>query len=182
MSHYRRSHTTGATYFFTLTSYRRRQVLTEPSVRSALRDAIHVVRERLPFVIHAWVLLPDHLHCIWELPENNAAFGLRWCLIKQRVSRALHGEGAMVLERSSSQIKRREIGFWQRRFWEHQIQDDCDFSRHMDYIHWNPVKHGYVSRVREWPYSTFHRYVRAGFYPEDWGDRNNPACGGNFGE
>jgi putative transposase len=182
MSHYRRSQATGATFFFTLTSYRRRQVLTEPSIRKALREAIHVVRERLPFVVHAWVLLPDHLHCIWELPEDDAAFGLRWSLIKQRVSKACLGAHAMAAERSASQIKRRETGFWQRRFWEHQIHDDCDFTRHMDYIHWNPVKHGYATQAKDWPYSTFHRYVRTGVYPADWGGRNAPVSGVDFGE
>ncbi|MEO6024852.1 MAG: transposase [Burkholderiales bacterium] len=168
MSRYRRSLTGGATYFFTVNTYQRQTILTHPDVRSALRDAIQYVRETMPFFVDAWVLLPDHLHTIWTLPEGDAAYGKRWGMIKAHVS----GKCAHVVEaktpRNESRIKRREGILWQRRFWEHQIRDDLDYQRHVDYIHFNPVKHGLVTRVADWPHSTFHRYVKHGVYREDW--------------
>ena len=138
-------------------------------VRVAMRDAIEQVREKLPFTIDAWVLLPDHLHAIWTLPPDDAAFGKRWGMIKAHVSRTC----AYLIEtqepRSASRIKRREIDFWQRRFWEHQIRDEIDFERCVDYTHYNPVKHNLVTSAKDWPYSTFHRFVRRGVYSENWG-------------
>jgi putative transposase len=122
----------------------------------------------MPFAIEARVLLPDHLHAIWTLPEDDAAYGKRWGIIKTHVSqRCAHlVEGSAV--RSLSRIKRREADFWQRRFWEYQLRDERDYERHIDYIHYNPVKHGLVKHVIEWPYSTFHRHVRRGVYPRNW--------------
>jgi putative transposase len=121
-----------------------------------------------PFVIEGWVLLPDHLHCIWTLPEGDADFSTRWSLIKRSVS---HFAAEMALDpvlRKASARKRRESTIWQRRFWEHLIRDEADMERHLDYIHFNPVRHGYVARAADWPYSTIHRYVREGVYPVDW--------------
>jgi len=181
MSYYRRSHIAGATYFFTLTTYQRLALLTEERVRTAVREAIGEVRISLPFEIDAWVLLPDHLHAIWTLPEHDPDYGKRWGLIKSIVSRQC---GDLIPEPSSRsflRIRRREIDFWQRRFWEHQIRDEGDFERHADYIHYNPVKHGLAAYVSQWPYSTYHRYVADGTYPADWA--GNPAVGiGRGGE
>jgi putative transposase len=121
-----------------------------------------------PFVVEGWVLLPDHLHCIWTLPEGDADFSTRWSLIKRSVSRFA---AEMALDpglRKASARKRRESTVWQRRFWEHLIRDEADMERHLDYIHFNPVRHGYVARAVDWPYSTIHRYVREGVYPVDW--------------
>lgn len=132
----------------------------------ALRDAIRAVRAIRPFTIDAWVLLPDHLHCIWTMPEDDADFSQRWSQIKHRVSYAC-GE-AYAMRPSVSGLKRGEATIWQRRFWEHRIRDDRDMERHMDYIHFNPVKHGHVQQAIAWPYSTLRRYVDAGWYPEDW--------------
>lgn len=168
MSRYRRSLAGGATFFFTVNTYRRTRLLTYPNVRAALRDAIERTRSTLPFTIDAWVLLPDHLHAIWTLPEGDAAYGKRWGIIKAQVSRACMHLIENGTQRRLSRIKRRELDFWQRRFWEHQIRDDRDFERHVDYIHYNPVKHGLVNQVVDWPYSTFHRYVIRGIYPRDW--------------
>lgn len=137
-------------------------------VRDALREAIRQTRLTAPFDIDAWVLLPDHLHCIWTLPQGDANFSMRWSMIKRYVSRQC-GDAFGVKEISSSRARRHESGLWQRRFWEHQIRDDGDFARHVDYIHWNPVKHGLAARAADWPYSTFHRFVRDGAYPSDWG-------------
>lgn len=180
MSRYRRSTAQGATFFFTLNTFRRQPLLPHDPVRAALREALKDVGSRLPFKIHAWVLLPDHLHCIWELPPGDAAFGLRWGQIKSHVTRACGNGLADLPGLSASRKKRHEGALWQRRFWEHQIRDEADFARHADYIHWNPVKHGHACRAGEWPYSTFHRYVRMGVYARDWG--GIPDASGDFGE
>ncbi len=169
MPEYRRARAEGGTYFFTVAAYERRPILTHDAVRQALREGIELARTTHPFKIEAWVLLPDHLHCMWTLPENDADFSARWGITKRYVSR--HCRTAIGLEKrlSASRLSRKETGIWQRRFWEHQIRDETDFSRHVDYIHWNPVKHGYVKRVADWPHSTFHRFVEKGIYPADWG-------------
>ncbi|PKM43316.1 MAG: transposase [Gammaproteobacteria bacterium HGW-Gammaproteobacteria-1] len=178
MPNYRRSHAPGAIYFFTLATLGRKPILMEDPVRVALRHAIQQVRVLFPFVIDGWVLLPDHMHCLWCLPEGDADFGKRWGMIKRLVTRELGCRGDLV---SLSRRTRHEGSLWQRRFWEHQIRDEADYSRHLDYLHWNPVKHGYVQRVVDWPYSSFHRYVREGVLPVAWGGGNAPATGA-FGE
>ena len=169
MSHYRRSLTGGATFFFTVNTYQRQAILTLPDVRTALREAINHVRETMPFSVDAWVLLPDHLHTIWTLPANDAAYGKRWGIIKAHVSRCCAHMVEGTTPRNQSRAKRRERNLWQRRFWEHQIRDDLDYQRHVDYIHYNPVKHGLVKQAVDWPYSTFHQHVSHGVYDEDWG-------------
>jgi len=130
----------------------------------ALRKAWREVRRELPFKTEAVVVLPDHLHCIWTLPPEDADFSSRWRKIKAAFSRQLPKSE----RRSASRLQKGERGIWQRRFWEHALRDETDWQRHVDYIHYNPVKHGHVKQVAGWPYSTFHRYVRLGFYPRDW--------------
>jgi putative transposase len=173
MANYRRACIKGGTYFFTVVTYRRQKLFNNPECRIILRDAIKHVRQQHPFQIDAWALLPEHLHCIWTLPEGDADFSKRWGLIKAGFSKQakpfLHRENWM----NASKISHRETTIWQRRFWEHQIRDEEDFSRHVDYIHWNPVKHGHAAQAKDWPYSTFHRYVRDGVYPENWGISND---------
>lgn len=179
MPEYRRASIPGATYFFTVVTHRRQPLLTDARCRTALRDAINRVRSEMPFDIAAWVLMPDHLHTVWQLPSGDKDFSLRWSLIKQHVTR----DCAMWLPQqniSCSREKRGEGGLWQRRFWEHLIRDENDFSRHLDYIHYNPVKHGYVANAGDWSYSTFHRYVKRGVYPADWGGVADEL--GRFGE
>jgi putative transposase len=178
MSNYRRARAPGAVYFFTLVTLGRKPILTEELSRAALRRAIQQVRTLWPFDIDGWVLLPDHMHCLWHLPEGDADFGKRWGMIKRRVTRDL---GFRSEPASLSRRTRHEGTLWQRRFWEHQIRDEADYSRHLDYLHWNPVKHGHVQRVIDWPYSSFHRYVREGVLPMDWGGGSAPATGA-FGE
>ena len=168
MPNYRRANVAGGTYFFTVNTLRRLPVLTEPPVREALREAIRQTRMTAPFDIDAWVLLPDHLHCIWTLPQGDADFSMRWSKIKRYVSQQC-GETFGIGNVSASRTKRHESGLWQRRFWEHQIRDEADFALHADYIHWNPVKHGLAARAVDWPYSTFHRFVCDGVYASDWG-------------
>ena len=177
MSNYRRARDAGACYFFTLVSNQRHSVLTDAPLRAALRSAIERVRLHHPFVIEGWVLLPDHLHCVWRMPQGDADFSLRWSMIKRFTSQAFPVVGSICLSRSL----RRESGLWQRRFWEHRIRDENDYERHMDYLHFNPVKHGLVSRVGDWPWSSFHRLVSEGVYPLDWsGDAL--ADDGEYGE
>lgn len=182
MSRYRRSSTSGATYFFTLTTYHRQKILCDTTIRNALRTAVIYTRNKYPFIINAWVLLPDHLHCIWTLPTGDADFSKRWAIIKRKVSiecRHIHKNQKWI---TPSKVKHRESTIWQRRFWEHQIRDESDYRQHFDYIHWNPVKHGYVQRLSEWPYSTFHQYVRKGVYPKDWGGVVEKVDETGFGE
>lgn len=182
MSTYRRPKITGGTYFFTVVTYRRQRFLCDDPVRTALRDAIAETRTVCPFVINGWVLLPDHLHCIWSLPPDDADFGKRWAMIKRFVTKrccpALAGDAWL----SASKLRRNESAIWQRRFWEHLIRDETDYMRHMDYLHYNRVKHGLANAVKNWPYSTFHRYVNEGVYPDDWGGVHDVRTDENFGE
>lgn len=170
MARYRRA-LDGTTYFFTLVAYRRRPILCDEPIRIALRNAFAHVRTRLPFRIEALVLLPDHLHCIWTLPDDDANFALRWSQIKHHVSfacRETHGDFTVT----NAQRRPREAPIWQRKYWEHRIRNERDMEKHVDYILYNPVKHGYVARASEWPYSSFGQYVRRGIYPADWGGTN----------
>ncbi len=174
MTNYRRSDITGASYFFTANLADRSQSLLTENI-ALLRNAFEYTRDRHSFAVDAIVILPDHLHTIWTLPEGDSDFALRWRLIKTVFSRGFaHGE-----RRSDSRQRKGERGIWRRRYWEHLIRDEADFSRHVDYIHINPVKHGLVPRVVDWPHSSFHRFVRAGILPMDWaGDAGmNLECG-----
>ena len=164
MPDYRRYRLPGGTYFFTVNLLQRYP--NDLLVRhiDILRSEVRVVREKRPFVIDAWVVLPDHLHCVWTLPPGDDDFTNRWRLIKQGFSKAL----PITERRSAVRMARGERGIWQRRFWEHAIRNETDYAAHIDYCHINPFKHGYVQRVADWPYSTFHRYVERGIYPLDW--------------
>src|SRR5215467_8719342 len=176
MTNYQRNFVPGGSYFFTVNlADRQLRLLTEHI--DLLRVAFRYTQARHSFDVAAAVILPDHLHAIWTLPEGEADYALRWRLIKSAFSRALpNGEPI-----SASRGCKAERGIWQRRYWEHTVRDEDDFARHVDYIHFNPVKHGHVGRVQDWPYSTFHRMVRAGVYPQDWaGDSRNDN--GSFGE
>lgn len=163
MTSYRRNFLPGGSYFFTVNLADRRSHMLTKNIEN-LRAAFRYARCQHPFTIEAIVVLPDHLHAIWTLPPGDADFALRWRLIKSAFSRAIP-EGERI---SASRIKKRERGIWQRRYWEHTLRDEKDFERHADYVHFNPVKHGHVSRVADWPYSSFRRFVRLGVYPEDW--------------
>lgn len=175
MSHYRRANIAGATYFFTVVAYRRHPILCDPLMRAALRHAIQTIRARHPFTVDAWVLLPDHLHCLWSLPPEDADFAKRWKLIKQSVSRACAAVYHRADWMTASKIKHRESTLWQRRYWEYCIRSEVDFSPHIDYLYINPLKHGYVARVCDWPYSTFHRDVSRGIYSLDWAGTGEAA-------
>ncbi len=164
MPEYRRNFVPGGTYFFTVNLLERHD--NDLLVRHIdfLREAVRVTRQAHPFHIAAWVVLPDHMHCIWMLPPGDADYVTRWRLIKMRFSRAIPGTEPL----SASRLKRGERGIWQRRYWEHTVRDEQDYAAHVDYIHINPLKHGLVLRVADWPYSSFHRMVADGVYPENW--------------
>lgn len=164
MPNYRRFRVPGGTYFFTVNLLNRRSDLLVSNI-DALRAAVREMRADRPFDIDAWVVLPEHIHCVITLPPEDFDFSNRFKSMKMRFSGAIPA----MESRSPVRAKRGERGIWQRRFWEHVIRDNNDYARHLDYVHYNPVKHGYVKRVRDWPYSTFHRWVAAGLYPLNWG-------------
>ncbi|MCW8906602.1 MAG: transposase [Sedimenticola sp.] len=182
MSWYRRATTAGATYFFTIVTYRRQPILCEPLFRRELRREIETVRVKRPFVIDAWVLLPDHLHCVWTLPPGDSDYSARWAMIKRHVSLACAAQYKRPEWIAGSRRRHRESTIWQRRFWEHRIRDPQDLARHVDYVHLNPVKHGLVERVVDWTWSTFHSYRRRGDYPEEWCAGGVSVEKGEYGE
>ena len=174
MPEYRRLRIPGGCYFFTVALANRRSSLLVERI-DPLRRAIVRTRQSLPFEIDAFVVLPEHLHAIWTLPDGDDDFSARWRLIKMLFSNSVAG-GEPI---SASRKSQGERGIWQRRFWEHAIRDDRDYAAHFDYVHFNPVKHGLVSHVADWPYSTFHRCVTRGLYPADW---SQDLKDGAFGE
>ena len=163
MPNYTRPQNPGSSWFFTVNLLDRQSGLLVTNI-AELRDVLKKVKQRHPFQIDAITILPDHLHTIWTLPEDDSDFSTRWGLIKSHFSRQI----PKTDKPSASRQKRGERGIWQRRFWEHAIRDEQDFQRHIDYCYINPVKHGYVGRVVDWPHSSFHRDVKAGIYPKDW--------------
>jgi len=168
MSDYRRAFQPGGTFFFTVVSYRRRPFLTEARSRQALRQAFEHTRVRFPFRQEAVVLLPDHLHCLWTLPEGDADFSVRWKVIKFRFDRLYLGSVGSEATVGDSGRRRRERGLWQRRFWEHTVRNAREFEILCNYIHYNPVKHGYATCPHAWPFSTFGKCVAMRRYPADW--------------
>ncbi len=170
---YRRLTIEGASYFFTLVTHQRRQLFGNPGVVRMLDDAIESIRNRHPFEIEAQVVLPDHLHAIWKLPHQDANYATRWRLIKEAFTRAYVAKiGAP--DRTDVDRARGERNVWQRRFWEHLIRDDRDFAAHLDYIHLNPVHHGLTSSPRDWPHSTFRKWIERGVYEPTWGSDERP--------
>jgi len=175
MPNYRRAFIPGGTWFFTVNLWDRRSRLLVDRI-DAFRDATQRTLSRYPFHIDAFVVLPDHIHAVWTLPPDDTDFSLRWRLIKQHFARSIP-KGERL---SNVRQARGERGIWQRRFWEHLIRDDDDYRRHVEYCYINPVKHRLTSRVCDWPFSSFHRDVEAGIFPEDWAGNSSPA--GEFGE
>jgi putative transposase len=169
MSWYRRYREPGGIYFFTAVTYNRLPILVSDTARPLLRRALQETQEERPFEILAIVLLPDHLHTLWRLPPNDNAYSTRWRLVKSRFTRALLESGYVEPVSSSSRKARQEHTIWQRRGWEHLVRDERDWKNHLDYVHFNPVKHGLVATPRDWAYSTFGKYVSLGEYDEQWG-------------
>jgi putative transposase len=173
MPQYRRVKIEGNAFFFTVVLADRSSTLLVDEI-DRLRDAYRTVQERRPFETLAICILPDHLHAIWVLPDTD--FSTRWNLIKSGFSRGLGSR-----PRSASKVRKREKGIWQRRYWEHAIRDDADLDVHINYIHFNPVRHRHVARVVDWPHSSFHRYVERGLLVADWGG-DMREIQGTFGE
>ncbi len=159
----------GLTYFFTLVTYKRQPILCLEESRIALREIIEEVRLFKPFNINAWVLMPEHMHCIWTLDEEDTDYSKRWGLIKARFTKRVGKKLVGNAHPTRSRQRQREKNVWQRRFWEHKIRDARDYEVHCNYIHYNPVKHRLVKSPKDWVYSNFHRYVKEGFYSEEWG-------------
>ncbi len=177
MPNYRRNRVPGGTYFFTVNLLDRKSALLTEYI-AELRESVRAVQQRQPFHIDAWVILPEHMHPIWTLPPGDAEYSNRWRAIKKTFSKAI----PKIEHISQARIKRNERGIWQRRFWEHTLYDDADYAAHMDYIHFNPVKHGWVSTVGAWPYSSFHRLVEKGVYSANWSGSNSVDFDVGMGE
>jgi putative transposase len=168
MPDYRRWFREGGTYFFTVVTYNRRNIFSNELARSFLHRAIAEVMAFRPFEMQGIVLLPNHCHCIWKMPDDDENFSVRWQMIKRRFTKSWLNRRGDDVPVSVSRTKRGERGVWQRRFWEHLIVDQQDLARHMDYIHYNPVKHRYTRCPHQWEHSSFHRWVREGVYEMDW--------------
>jgi len=158
MSDYKRMRIPGVSYFFTLVTHNRNPVFTSPEHIVLLRESIQYVMTKRPFNIQAAVVLPDHIHCIWEMHDEDD-YSMRWQMIKTQFSRTLRNK--------NPEWKQKAI--WQPRFWEHAIRDKNDLHCHMDYIHYNPVKHGLVSSPSDWEYSSIHKHIELGLYDKNWG-------------
>jgi putative transposase len=174
MPDYRRWYVPGGTYFFTVVTHERRPLFSDETARRFLRKSIKTIQQSRPFTLFAICLLPDHLHCVWTLPEGDANYSTRWRRIKEEFTTPWIARGGPEGFRSASRRSKEERGVWQRRFWEHTVADDEDLKRCVDYIHWNPRKHRLVANVKDWPWSSFHRFVSAGEYAADWG-RDDPT-------
>jgi putative transposase len=184
MSDYRRVFVHGGTFFFTIVTYNRQPILTSDLSRHILRRVWKIVQHKHPFTCDAICLLPEHLHCLWTLPQNDMNYSIRWSAIKALFSKSYLQEGSKKEKRNLSRQRKGEAAVWQRRYWEHCIRDDRDFKKHFDYIHYNPVKHNFVTNVCEWKWSSFHTYKAKGYYPEGWGKNDiGPLFNnGEFGE
>ncbi|MEE9295065.1 MAG: transposase [Phycisphaerae bacterium] len=168
MPEYRRAFVPGGTFFFTVVSERRFPLFGSAPARSFLREAFAATSARWPFAIDAIVVLPDHLHTIWTLPDNDHDFSTRWSFLKRTFTKAWIKQGGCEQALSASRVRNRRRGVWQRRFWEHAIRNETDFARHCDYIHYNPVKHGVASCPHSWAFSSFRQFVADRIYDEDW--------------
>ena len=183
MPEYRRANIPGGTFFITIDTYDRHPLLLMPKARDFLHAAWEDVAGRFPFTTDAVCLLPDHIHLLMTLPEDDSDFSMRIREIKRLFTKAYLAEFGIGPTRGRSHQDKNEAAIWQRRFYEHTIRDDQDMNAHMDYIHFNPVKHGLVSQVKNWQWSSFHQYVRSGFYSIDWGEGVNIDTDGRcYGE
>ena len=168
MPDYRQPFFPGGAFFFTLVTQGRRNLFADDTTRRLLRDAIYLEQYEYPFELTAIVLLPEHLHCIWQLPEGDSDFSKRWSRIKRRFTKLWLGAGGGESAVSQTRRRHRECGVWQKRFWDHRIRNEDDMIRHVNYIHYNPVKHGLARCPHAWPYSSFHRWVAGGYYRRAW--------------
>ena len=183
MPEYRRVYIEGGTYFITLVTYHRQPIFLDSKARIILRNAWKNVTQRFPFKTDAVCLLPDHFHFIITLPDDDYNYSMRIREIKRIFTRFYLSEKPNQMKRNRSRIHKHEATIWQRRFWEHTILDEDDFNHHIDYIHYNPVKHGLVKKVIDWPWSSFHHYVKLGYYDKNWGGSySNPINPNKYGD
>ncbi|MGB8990508.1 MAG: transposase [Desulfobaccales bacterium] len=182
MSTYLRSRRPGGTFFFTAVTFQRRRLFKDHENFEILSNIISEVQKDYPFTLDAWVFMPDHLHCLWTLPPDEADYSKRWGLIKAKFTKAISQESGRSALLTGSKIRHRESTIWQRRFWEHQIKDERDLQVHLDYIHFNPVKHGLVKSPGEWQNSSFHEFVSRNLYPINWGENIELKFDQDFGE
>ena len=159
MPNYVRTYLPGGSFFFTVVTHQRKRVFVNDATVDHLRNVVRDVRLQLPFTVDAWVVLPNHIHAVWTLPEGDADFSRRWGVVKATYTKRMNAAGLMDSG----------VPVWQQRFWEHRIRDDKDFAANIDYVYINPVEHGLVSRASDWPWSSFHRDVQRGLYPANWG-------------
>jgi putative transposase len=176
MVNYRRVKVASGSYFFTITLQNRQSSYLIDNV-DFLREVFKEVKSQYPIYIRAIVILPEHLHTIWTLPPKDTNYSTRWQLLKSLFTRKLVKNGVNLIKNAKG-----EYNLWQRRYWEHAIRDETDMQRHIDYIHYNPVKHGMVNNVKDWPYSSFHRYVEMGVLEPDWGANFNEGVWQGYGE
>jgi len=169
LADYRRCYVPGGSFFFTVVTERRAGILANDQARDCLREAIRHCRQYLPFRVDALVMLPDHVHAIWTMPQDDGDYSKRWGIIKKRFTQNWLASGGSEQPVTESQLRYRRRGIWQRRFWEHALRDERDYQNHFDYLHFNPVKHGLVNNVSDWPYSSFHHWVKQGVYAMHWG-------------
>jgi len=155
-------------YFLTIVTHERRPLFAEPTARRLLREAHAFVRKDRPFESRAIVLMPDHLHVIWRLPDGDCDYPTRIAILKKRFTEGFLAAGGKEGKTTPSRAKHRVRGVWEKRYYEHTIRNFWDYQRHFDYIHLNPVKHGYVARPGDWPWSTFAKYVKEGVYEATW--------------
>jgi len=183
MSEFRRVKIKGGTYFFTIVTFQRQKLFQLPVARDLFLDSVEHIRNFHLFKVLAFCILPDHIHFIWQLSQDDENYSSHISQIKRRFSRNYTKIFGIPIPKNESQIKRREVAIWQRRFWEHLIRDEDDLYQHIDYIHYNPVKHGLVDCVGDWECSSFHDYVREGIYDVMWGESNKlDEKSNNFGE
>jgi putative transposase len=182
MPEYRRIRTKGATYFFTVVTHERQPILCLPESLKAMQTVFADVARRFPFGMDAWVVLPDHIHVIWTLPEADSNYSTRWAMIKKDITKHLRSSVYTDAASTESRAHHRDGSVWQRRFWEHQIRDEPDYRSHLDYIHFNPVRHGLAAGPREWKCSSFRKWVALGGYEEDWGSDGVVDLRDNIGQ
>jgi putative transposase len=168
MPNFRRARVEGGTFFFTVVTDNRTPFLCDAGSRRLLRKVLHGCQARWPMEVEAIVLLPDHLHTIWTLPAGDTDYSRRWAWTKKEFTREWLQSGYVEHAQTTGRHRDGRRGVWQPKFWEHTIRDECDLRRHIEYIHYNPVKHGVTRCPHAWRWSSFDRWVRAGVYPVDW--------------
>ena len=165
-----------------MVTYQRQPILCLPKSVEAMQWVFTDVASKLPFQTDAWVILPDHMHTVWTLPEGDSDYSTRWAMLKKNLTKHLRSLVNVDVSSTMSRVHHRDGTVWQRRFWEHQIRDEPDYRTHLDYIHFNPVKHGLTRTPKDWQCSSFHKWVDQGAYEENWGSDGAVELPQNIGQ